>query len=456
MTLGGLLVGLWITVAFVTSLVLRHEMNEVFDTALQETAQRILPLAVVDVVGREEVNLTQRLGAIRAHDEGFTYIVRNAEGLILIQSHTADPAHFPPYAGPGFQETATHRFYSEDALQGSIRITIAEPLSHRATVAREIQMALAVPLLVLLPLAFLSILLALRTSLAPLTRFRERLNGRSARDLSAVPATDLPTEIAPLAVTLNSLLTRLKDAVDAERSFASNAAHELRTPLAGAIAQAQRLQSETSDPNARQKAREIEVTLKRLTRLAEKLMQLSRAEGARLRQDKLTDLRAAIGIVVVDMARSEEAGRINLSLPDQPVLSDMDPDAVGIVTRNLIENALRHGEAGEPVAVTLAADGALSVANAGPVVPHDMLDRLTERFQRGAGSPNGSGLGLAIVAAISDRIGGKLTLTSPRRGAQSGFEVQIQLPVSTSNKVSEHQHKEGSKPYRDRIPAKKP
>ncbi|MCD1624385.1 sensor histidine kinase N-terminal domain-containing protein [Seohaeicola saemankumensis] len=438
MTLGGLLVALWITVAFVTSLVLRNEMYEVFDTALQETAQRILPLAVVDVVGREDVNLTQRLGAIRAHDEGFTYIVRNAEGLILIQSHTADPAHFPPYAGPGFQETTTHRLYSEVALQGSIRITVAEPLTHRATVAREIQMALGVPLLVLLPLTFLSILVALRTSLAPLTRFRERLNGRSARDLSAVPTTDLPTEIAPVAVTLNSLLSRLKDAFDAERSFASNAAHELRTPLAGAIAQAQRLQSETSDPAAQQKAHEIEVTLKRLTRLAEKLMQLSRAEGARLRQDMLTDLRAAIRIVVEDLARSEKGGRIDLSLPDQPVLSDMDPDAVGIVTRNLIENALRHGEAGEPVAVTLTADGALSVANAGPVLPRDMLDRLTERFQRGADNPNGSGLGLAIVAAISDRIEGKLTLRSPRRGAETGFEARLNLPVQKEDAVTKH------------------
>lgn len=435
-TLGGLLLTLWATVASVTGMVLRQEMNEVFDIALQETAQRILPLAIVDILGREDVNLTQRLGAIRAHDEGFTYIVRNAEGLILIQSHRADPAHFPPYAGPGFQETTKHRLYSEDALQGSIRITVAEPLVHRASVAREIQMALGVPLLVLLPLTFLSILLALRTSLAPLIRFREKLSGRSARDLSAIPATDLPTEIAPLAVTLNSLLTRLENAFDAERSFASNAAHELRTPLAGAIAQAQRLQSETSDPAARQKAHEIEVTLKRLTRLAEKLMQLSRAEGARLRQDKLTDLRAAIRIVVGDLARSEGAGRIHLSLPDQPVLSDMDPDAVGIVTRNLVENALRHGIAGEPVAVTLTADGALRVANAGPVLPRDLLDRLTDRFQRGTGSPNGSGLGLAIVAAISDRIDGQLTLTSPRRGTDTGFEAQLNLPVQREDAVA--------------------
>ncbi len=100
----------------------------------------------------------------------------------------------------------------------------------------------------MIPLALLAIILAVRASLSPLRRFRERLEARNARDLSPVPAADLPSEIAPVADTLNGLLARLKAAFEAERSFAANAAHELRTPLAGAIAQAQRLQAETRMP----------------------------------------------------------------------------------------------------------------------------------------------------------------------------------------------------------------
>ena len=184
LSLGLVLTILWLAAATVTAVIVRGEMDEVFDSALRETAERILPLAVTDIVGREDQGVTQRLAPIREHDEFFTYIVRDAEGRILLQSHAADPAVFPPYDGPGFGQNATHRLYSDAALQGTISITVAEPLAHRASVAREIQMSLGLPLLVVLPLALASIILAVRFSLAPLHRFRTRLEARGVRDLN--------------------------------------------------------------------------------------------------------------------------------------------------------------------------------------------------------------------------------------------------------------------------------
>lgn len=428
--LGLLLTALWIGAASLTALRLRHEMDEVFDSALQETAQRILPLAVVDIVGREEQGVTQRLAELRDHAEFFTYIVRDAQGRILLQSHSADPADFPDWDGTGFRQSATHRFYNDAALRDSVRITVAEPLDHRASVAREIQIGLGLPLLVAIPLAALAIVLAVRASLAPLRRFRERLAARTARDLTQVPTGDLPAEVAPVAETLNQLLARLAAAFEAERSFAANAAHELRTPLAGAIAQAQRLQAESDEPAARARAAEIEATLKRLTRLSERLMQLARAEGGRLRLDRETDLRPVARIVTDDLARAAGAGRLRLVLPDQPVMSDLDPDAFAIVCRNLVENALRHGAATEPVEVTLTPAGLLRVTNAGPVVPPETLARLTQRFERGTPGADGSGLGLAIVLAIAERIGSRLDLASPRAGKPDGFEASLKVPTS--------------------------
>lgn len=432
LSLGVLLTVLWIAAASVTALILRSEMDKVFDSALQETAQRLLPLAVLDIVGREDDGVTQRLGAIRTHDEFFTYIVRDAEGRILLQSHGADLAVFPVYDGPGFRRTATHRLFNDDALQGTVRITVAEPLDYRTSVAREIQMGLGLPLLIVVPLALLSIVLAVKASFVPLRRFRDRLEARNARDLSPVPSGDLPSEIAPVAVTLNSLLDRLKATFDAERSFAANAAHELRTPLAGAIAQAQRLQSETLDPAASARAADIEATLKRLTRLSERLMQLARAEGGQLRLDRTSDLRIVAQVVVDDIAQAVPPDRIALTLPGTPVMSDLDPDAFGIVCRNLVENAVRHGSEASPVEVTLTSDGQLIVANDGPVLSPETLVRLTARFERAGSSTDGSGLGLAIVAAIADRIGIPLVLHSPRPGHKSGFEARMTLPTHGS------------------------
>jgi len=429
LSVGLVLTILWLLAATITAVIVRGEMDEVFDSALRETAERILPLAVTDIVGREDQGVTQRLAPIRAHDEFFTYVVRDAEARILLQSHAADPAVFPPYDGPGFRQTATHRLYSDAALQGTIRITVAEPLDHRASVAREIQFGLGLPLLIVIPVALLAIVFAVRLSLDPLRRFRDILEARNAQDLSAVPTDDLPLEIRPLASTLDSLLDRLREAFEAERSFAANAAHELRTPLAGAIAQAQRLRSETADKAAAARARDIEETLKRLTRRTERLMQLARAEGGRLQSDHPSDLRIAVRIVTEDLARGADAPDIALRLPAAPVLSPLDPDALGILCRNLVENALRHGSPGRPVAVTLTAGGELIVANDGPVVPPDRLARLTERFQRGDPSAQGSGLGLFIAAAIAKRTGSVLTLASPRSGATDGFEARVRLPL---------------------------
>jgi two-component system OmpR family sensor kinase len=423
--LGLALTVVWIAAASVTSLIARQEMEEVFDSALQETAQRILPIAVVDILGREEEGISQRLAAIRGHDESFTYIVRDDQDRILLRSHAADPAVFPAWDGTGFRKTALHRLYSDEAVQGTIRITVAEPLVHRASVGRELQMGLGLPLLVVLPVALLAIVLVVRASLAPLRQFRDRLAARGVRDLSPVTLGDLPTEIAPVADTMNGLLARLSAAFEAERSFAANAAHELRTPLAGAIAQAQRLQAETQDADAKARAGEIEATLKRLTRLSERLMQLARAEGGRLRRDEAADLRPIARILADDLSRTTGPGRIVLALPDSAVMSDLDPDAFAILLRNLVENALRHGKADCPVEVSLWADGTLIVANDGPVVAAGDLVRLTNRFERAPSSGDGSGLGLAIVAAIAERTQSRLELRSPRSSGSSGFEARF-------------------------------
>jgi two-component system OmpR family sensor kinase len=236
----------------------------------------------------------------------------------------------------------------------------------------------------------------------------------------------MAVELQPIAEALNQLLARLDKAFTAERSFAANAAHELRTPLAGALAQIQRLRQTSTDPESARRASEAEATLKRLTRLSERLMQLARAEGARLLVDVPRDLRPVLRLVAGDFDQGADAGRVELSLPGAAVPSDVDPDAVAIIARNLIENALRHGKAG-PIDVVLNLDGTLCVANDGPPVPPADLAALSGRFVRGKDAGVGSGLGLAIVHTIAERIGTPLRLTSPLAGRDTGFSACIRL-----------------------------
>ena len=437
LSLGAVLLVSWIGASWITAVLLRHEIEEVFDSSLQETAQRLLPLAVLDIVGREDGDTaSQRLGAIRSHDEIFTYVVRDDKGEVLLRSHAADLSNFPPYRKAGFDRTATHRLYSEEALQGTIRITVAKSVAHQDAVIREMQMGLGLPLLFVIPAAFAAVAFAVRQSTRSLRAFGDQLETRNEKDLTPVASGNLPTEVAPLAATMNALIERLREAFDAERSLATDTAHELRTPLAGAIAQAQRIQKETAEPQTAQRGADIEATLKRLAARAERLMQLARAEGGRLNLDQESDLRHILELVIGDMRRTEPDGRIVLILPDTPVLSRADPDAVGIVCRNLVENALRHGRQSSPVDVSLSLDGRLRVSNDGPVVPAETLAKLGDRFERGTVVSRGSGIGLSIVSTIAARMGSKLHLRSPRPHSQSGFEAIVLL--ADEDKAQQH------------------
>ncbi len=417
---------LWVVATLVTSRNLHHQMDEVFDSALEETAQRILPLAVLDIIGRDGAGGTQSVATLRPHDEYFTYVVRDAKGTVLLRSHEADDAVFPPFSTMGFVNTSTHRIYFDAALQGTVTIAVAEPLAHRREVTNEVLFGLVLPLGLLVPLSLLGIWGVVRASMAPIRAFRKGIEMRGGGDLAPVAADGVPSEIKPIAEAVNHLLDRLRRAIDAERSFTANSAHELRTPVAAALAQTQRLVAETTDKAARNRALEIESALRRLSRLSEKLMQLAKAEGGRIQAMKATDIAPVLGMVVDEIARgTHAAGRIDVSMPASPVLSDIDPDAFAILARNLIENALKHGPQDERVHVALSQDGALTVANGGPPVPQALLVRLARPFERGRTTADGTGLGLAIAKAIASGAGGELTLTSPLPGQSSGFEARF-------------------------------
>lgn len=240
---------LWLGATVGAWLVVQHELNEAFDSALEETAQRILPLAVLEISNREAPRESQHVATLKMHKEYLTYLVRDASGEILMQSHDANPKIFSKQPSEGFSTTEKYRLYSASALRGTVFIEIAEPLGHRREAAREALFALLLPLLALIPISLLGTWLFVRISLRSVLAYRRAVESRGVGDLSPINVARLPAEIDPLADAVNHLLERLRKALEAERSFTANSAHELRTPLAATLAQIQRLRHEA--PKAR-------------------------------------------------------------------------------------------------------------------------------------------------------------------------------------------------------------
>lgn len=428
------LVVLWALGAVAAVTALRRQTDALFDSALQETAQRILPLAAMDIVSRqndpekdEDQPATQRIAEAAQHDEVLTYVVRDEAGRVLLASHDANVAHFPKQTTNGFATTQTHRIYAEQAMRGAITLIAAEPLSLRRKAAARSARALAFPLVALVPLSLLGVWTVVAWGLRPVRRLSAEISARGGGDLRPLEPEGLPSEIAPVAGAVNSLMERVRQTLDAERRFAANAAHELRTPIAAALAQAQRL-AVGADAPARARIDMVVGRLRELARLAEKLMQLARAQGARLLHESPVDAMPALLLTIEEARRANSLGdRLHLVMADEEARTRIDADALAIVLRNLIENAARHGDAAAPVTATLQRNG-FSVANGGPVISPEALARLTRPFERSGAAP-GSGLGLSIVAAIARETGATFALASPAADQLDGFEAHFHWTV---------------------------
>ncbi|MBZ4691074.1 MAG: Integral rane sensor signal transduction histidine kinase precursor [Cereibacter sp.] len=415
---------LWLLAMTAAGVILREEMDEAFDSALQQTAGRLLPLAVVNQINARPELAPQRVARIGSHDEYLTYVLRDADGRLLLSSEDADPATFAGAPQPGFRTTDSHRIYSASVVSGTYVIEVAEPLANREEALLEAASALLWPLVILAPLSFLFVGWLVRVRLAPVAALSGEVQDRDASDLSPLTTPGLQAELLPIRDAVNRLMARLRQTLEAERSLTANAAHELRTPVASSLAQAQRLVAEAPDGPLRARARGVEAELKRLARLAEKLLQLSQAEGGGVLAEAPADMGPILALVVEDFARAGLGDRLDLTLPPEALPLHIDPDAFAVLARNLIENALAHGAPAASVVVALDRSG-LRVTNAGPVVDPALLPRLTTRFERGGSLAPGSGLGLAIVATIAGAAGLSLRLVSPAPGRNDGFEARV-------------------------------
>jgi two-component system OmpR family sensor kinase len=417
----------WLVSAAAAALIVVRELNEVFDSILSEHAQILLPdlarryAADLEGPGPHPVVVTDAT----PHDEYITWRLYAADGRLLMRSHGASEAAMPPL---GFATVDGARLYTEQTPDHRYRITLAEPPDHRPHTIRPTLIRLLAPLLVLVLAALLLIPPAVRRGFAPVRLLQAEIARRGGANLAPMGLPQLPGELGSIRDGVNLLLQRLRQALEAERSFSANAAHEMRTPIAATLAQAQLLAASLPrDSAARQEAEEMAAGLGRLGARVEKLLQLARAESGVAQKREAVDLLVALDLLVEEFRAQRDVGsRLRFDdggLARLIVLADLD--ALAIALRNLIENALRHGPAEAPVEITVSATGAVSVVSGGPVVQPERLASLHRRFVSHGGK--GSGLGLSIVHAIAQQADGRLDLRSPARGRADGFEAILTL-----------------------------
>ncbi|MGV2129047.1 sensor histidine kinase [Agrobacterium vitis] len=420
---------LWLVAASCGAIVMQAEFGEIFDSALQETGDRLLPLVVDDIMQRDPLKSpVQILSTVDPNSDGYLiYQVRDASGRVLMHSHAEAAAPLPAPLTPGFWQNDKYRIYTTTAVSDTIIVQVADSMKHRHISALAAGLAMLLPVIALVPLSVLAAWLIIRRSLLPVEQFRQEISGKDHGNLVEIDLSPLPKELQPIGRSVNLLLTRLRAALDAEREFTANSAHELRTPIAGALAQTQLMLAQLKEPEARARASQVETSLQKLASLAEKLLQLSRAEAGIGSTGQPVDLVPVLDLVVEDFQRATGNAIVYRHPPTATLPRAVSEDAFAIVIRNMIENAVRHGTQGAPVEVTLGEDGTIRVVNGSPVLPPEQLIAIRKRFQRANATTPGSGLGLSIIERLSEQMNARFDILSPASGRQDGFEARIRI-----------------------------
>jgi two-component system sensor histidine kinase TctE len=310
-----------------------------------------------------------------------------------------------------------------------VLVQIAETLRKRSQLTTEIVKGVILPQFIVLPLAVLLVWLALARGLSPLNRLQLHIRRRESTDLSPIEEVDAPEEVAPLVRAINDLLARLDQSIAAQKQFLADAAHQLKTPLAGLRTQAELAAREIDagqrDPRPLKAALEnIALSSERAAHSVNQLLAMARAENTDVAtQRQRFDLAVCVRDALRDFVPRALEQRIDLGYegpePSPATLMMGQPVLVSELVRNLIDNALKYTPCGGVVTVRLiaspvAADLTLHVEDSGPGIPQAERERVFQPFYRTLGTGvDGTGLGLAIVREIVQRHGGRIVIEDP-------------------------------------------
>jgi two-component system sensor histidine kinase TctE len=312
----------------------------------------------------------------------------------------------------------------------TVTVTIAETLIKRNTLARDILLAMVAPQVALLSIASLLGWLGVSRGLKPLTDLASQIESRDQNNLSPVPQTGLPREARVLAARINELLARLGSAIQAQKRFVADAAHQLRTPLAAVMLQVERAERAPDAATVREALGALHRSVERAGRMTQQLLALARTDpeaihAVELESLDLVALARRVGEEWVPRALKRDID-FGLIVPPGQVVIIGDERLLSELLSNLIDNALRYCGVAGRVSVIVEPDPQpkLAVMDDGPGIPEDERIRIFERFYRVEGSSgDGCGLGLAIVEEIARLHSSTVEVSSGTDGRGIRFTV---------------------------------
>ncbi len=318
--------------------------------------------------------------------------------------------------------------------RGAVLIQVAELVTVRDEYARQIILRMALPQAVLILLTGMAVWFGVGRGLAPLSALRREISSRSHRDLSALPEQQAPQEVQPLIRAMNDLLARLSRVLSAQQRFVADAAHQLRTPLAGIKTQTELALRQAQSGEAQATLRQLQTATERTTRLVNQLLALARAEpgaerGHHQQSLDLTELARETATEWVPLALNRNID-LGFEGPADGARIEGDPFLLKEMLNNLLDNAIRYTQPGGRVTARVASGArgvALCVEDNGPGIPEAERGQVFERFHRVLGTgAEGCGLGLAIVREIAQSHGADVALEGGASGA--GTLVRITFP----------------------------
>jgi two-component system sensor histidine kinase TctE len=440
---------LWPMSVALTWLVAQGIANRPYDRELGQLAHSVAREMRADpgfdqgLAGRRGLRLAEPTAALLRSDDvdRVWFQVRDVQGQLAAEERApADEVQFRDDSVRNDPVRVAYLWVGTAAGGNSgVVVQVAETLDKRSRLATEIIKGVILPQFVILPLAVLLVWFALARGIAPLNTLQQRIRRRQSQDLSPIDEHDVPEEVAPLVRSINDLLARLDQTMGAQKHFLADAAHQMKTPLAGLRMQAELAQRDIDaggDPQAiKRSLRQIARSSQSAAHLVNQLLAMARAEDseqARRRQD-VAVVRLAQDVVRDFVPRAMDK-RIDLGYegpdaePATPRLSGQ-PVLVRELIRNLVDNALQYTPAGGTVTVRVMPDPygqviALQVEDTGPGIPEGERELVFQPFYRALGTDvDGSGLGLAIVKEIADKHGATVAIEAARTPVAGGAET---------------------------------